>query len=232
MGDLPDFFDGVFAEALAAESGLNGHDEDEIDLFEIRDDLVGGGVGIDRDSGEAFGAADLLEGFEDRVFGFGVDGDEIGAGFGEGVDVEMRVVEHQVDVEKEFRAFAKGGDGGGAEGEVGDEMAIHDVDVEPAEGKLLDELGAGDEVAVISGENGRSENVGMDIGHGTTISNRAGSGNGNCRMGWGLTRVLGEEEAGNVFGGGSVFGGGFAVVVEAEVGAAAVFVGGRGGGGA
>ena len=44
----------------------------------------------------------------------------------------FRLAAHEVDVEEKiFGEWAHGGDDGGAEGNVGDELAVHDVEVQP-----------------------------------------------------------------------------------------------------
>ena len=56
---------------------------------------------------------------------------EVRACFREGFDVGEWVGDHQVAVEDEGGAFADACDDDGADGDVGNEVAVHDVDVEP-----------------------------------------------------------------------------------------------------
>lgn len=163
--DGSDFFEHVAAEALTAEAGLDGHDENEIDRFQVGEKGVGGGVGFDREAGEAFEGPDFLEGFADRVARFDVDRDHVGAGLGEGINEPVGVQEHQVDVEKEAGFPVEGGDDFGAEGEVGDEVAVHDVDMEPAQAELFNEAGGVEQVSVISRQNGGCEDMRMNVSH-------------------------------------------------------------------
>lgn len=156
--DLFEFRQQIVAEGLAAEARLDGHDQNEIDHREERFDGGGGRVGIEHEAGLATEIADLFQGGGVVVGGFDMDADEIGAGFGEGIDVTMRFGEHQVGVEEKFQAVAaEGGEGFGAEGEVWHEMAIHDVEVQPGESEVLDDAGAGGEMGVVAGEQGGSE---------------------------------------------------------------------------
>ena len=60
-----------------------------------------------------------------------MDGDPVRPRLGEGVDVLFGILDHQVDVEGEFRGFPDRGDEPRTDREVGDEMAVHDVDVNP-----------------------------------------------------------------------------------------------------
>ncbi len=61
-------------------------------------------------------------------------------------------VDHQVDVEKHPGVFPDGGDHGGAEGDVVDEVAVHDIEVEPARARGLRALHLGLDVGEVGGE--------------------------------------------------------------------------------
>ena len=99
------------------------------------------------------------------VSGFNMDADEIRTGAGEGFDITMRLGKHQVGVEKELgSAAAQGCESFGAEGQVGDEVPVHDVDVEPVESKLGDGRYAGGQVGVVTGQQRWGEN--RSVGHG------------------------------------------------------------------
>lgn len=127
-----DFFEGVGDEFLAAEAGPDGHDEDQLDGFQVGEGGVGGGAGIEGEAALAAEIGDAPEGIGDVVIGFDVDGDVVGAGFGEGFDVLVGVGQHQVGVEEEVTVeLAEVGHGLRAEAEVGDEVPVHDIEVEP-----------------------------------------------------------------------------------------------------
>lgn len=131
-GELAEFGQHGFAEGLAAETGLHGHDEHEVNFGKEGLDGSNGGAGVEHDTALAAPGADLAEEGAVIVGGLDVDADEIGAGFGEGLGVVAGVAEHEVGVEKEVGE--KGAEGGyrlRAEAEVGHEMAVHDIDVEP-----------------------------------------------------------------------------------------------------
>ena len=103
----------------------------EINLFEIR---LGHGDGGGRIDGEA----DLFaEGFdlpEQRSDGFAqldVDVDLIRAGLGERLQEDLRLGAHQVRVEEQLRQRTERPHHRRAEGEIGHEMAVHDVQVQP-----------------------------------------------------------------------------------------------------
>ena len=54
----------------------------------------------------------------------------IGTGGGEHVQIPVRRLDHQVYVERHLRDALEGAHDRRSDGEVGDEMAIHDVDVD------------------------------------------------------------------------------------------------------
>ena len=61
----------------------------------------------------------------------GVDGDDIRPGLAEHGDVGGGVFQHQVHVEHLGALVPQGGHNLGAHAQVGHEVAVHDVDVEP-----------------------------------------------------------------------------------------------------
>ena len=64
------------------------------------------------------------------VIRLNVDTDEIGARAREGLDVVVGSREHQVGVKKKgVTVAAEGGESFGAEGQVGDKVPVHDVEV-------------------------------------------------------------------------------------------------------
>jgi hypothetical protein len=69
---------------------------------------------------------------------FGMDGDRIGAGRDEGLEKRIDWRHHQVNVEELLRRLADGCNDRCAEGEIGHEMAVHDIDVDPVGARLVD----------------------------------------------------------------------------------------------
>lgn len=63
--------------------------------------------------------------------GFEVDADVVGTGGDEAFEVVIGTVDHEVDVEEHLGVSTDGFDHGGAEGDVVNEVAVHDVEVEP-----------------------------------------------------------------------------------------------------
>ena len=62
--------------------------------------------------------------------GFLMDGDPVDASFGEGGDKSVRPFDHEVAIEGDLGGLAKRRDYRWADRKIGDEVAIHDVDVE------------------------------------------------------------------------------------------------------
>ena len=61
---------------------------------------------------------------------FDVESDVVGAGLDDWAGVAKRIGDHEVSVEVNLRGFADAFDHGRAEGDVGDEVAVHHVQVQ------------------------------------------------------------------------------------------------------
>jgi hypothetical protein len=97
--------------------------------------------------------SDQVEGAIEMDASFLMHGDPVGAGFGKFGDEEVRIFDHEVAIERNFQLFAERANDWGADGEVGDEVAIHDVEVEDGAAALDGLLGFGGELREIGGEN-------------------------------------------------------------------------------
>ena len=73
-------------EALPAEAGIDAHHQDQVDLLEHIIERLGRRRRIERDAGALAQRLDLLDGAVEVRPGFGMDGDDVGAGLGEGLD--------------------------------------------------------------------------------------------------------------------------------------------------
>ena len=97
--------------------------------------------------------ADAGEGGPVVVVGLDVHADQVGAGFGEGLDVPVRLGEHQVGVEEQPATGApQRRQRLGSERQVRDEVSVHQIEVKPVESGLGDARRAGREIRVVSGE--------------------------------------------------------------------------------
>src|SRR5437867_8735237 len=88
---------------------------------------------------------------------------EIGrARFGELPDEGVRVRHHQVDVERQGSDLAEGFDDGRSDGQVRDEMAVHDIHVHQVRAGLLDGGDLVSQMREVCGQNGRRDS---HLGH-------------------------------------------------------------------
>jgi hypothetical protein len=181
----------VAAKWLAAETGLHGHDQHQIDLVEQRLDRAGRRVGIKHDPALAAERANAGECGGVVVSRLDVDADKIGPGLGKWLDIAMGFVEHEVHVEENFHTgAAQGGNGFWPKSEIRHEMAVHDVDMQPRKAEIGGDPRAGGEVGVIAGKERGCEDGRM---HGKRLPNVE---HGVCN---GVGQRCGEEREGVVF---------------------------------
>ena len=74
---------------------------------------------------------DLLQTAVQMFRRFGMDHDLVRPGLGESLDIRFRMFHHQMAVKEQFRHLADLRDDRRAEGQIGHEIAIHDIDVYP-----------------------------------------------------------------------------------------------------
>ena len=86
------------------------------------------------------------------VAGLVVDGEDIGAGIAEVLDIAAGVLDHQVHVEGFLRMLLDVLDDGLAEGDVGHKDAVHHVDMEPVALRGVEHLDVALEVAEVGTE--------------------------------------------------------------------------------
>ena len=125
-----DLVEGLGHHLLAAESGLNRHDQEHIHLVHVGDDCLEGGLWFDRDADLAVVFADLIDHGLRVLCGLQVEGDEVGAGGGKFADIADGIHDHEVDVKDHVGGAADRLDDGHAEGDGGHEESVHDVDVQ------------------------------------------------------------------------------------------------------
>ena len=159
-------------EGLAAEAGVDGHHQDEVALVEDVLDRGGRRRGVERHAGLRAELADAREAAVEVGAGLGVDGDDVGAGGDEGLEEGVGGRDHQVDVERGPRAGAERRDHVGAEGDVGDEMAVHHVDLHPVGAGGLDRGHLLAEAGEVGREDGRDDRRLPREGGRLTVSRR------------------------------------------------------------
>ena len=140
-------------ETLAAEAGLDRHDEQGVEVrqdFQVR---LQRGARLDADPGLGARGADVA-GHPDRVVGgLGVEGDVVGARFGVRRRPAVRVVDHQMAIHRDGRGGQQALHHRQADRQVRHEVAVHHIDVQPVGaghgGRLVGEPGE------IGGQDGR-----------------------------------------------------------------------------
>jgi hypothetical protein len=123
-------------ELLAAEAGLHRHQQHHVDLVKQVFVLLDGRARVDAEAGARPGGPDGPERPDRGLRGFGVDGDAPRPGFRVGGGIPVGVLDHQMAVDRQHGMLEQRLDDRQAEGEVRDEVVVHDVDVKPVGGFL------------------------------------------------------------------------------------------------
>ena len=84
--------------------------------------------------------------------GFGMDGDDVRAGLGEGIQEQIDRRDHQMDVERLFAVRAQRFHDRGADRQVRHEMPVHHVDVDPVGAGRVDRAHFLAELGEVGGE--------------------------------------------------------------------------------
>jgi hypothetical protein len=131
LAGLAQAMEGSGNEPLSPEAWIDRHHEDEV---EIRNDVtenVHGGGWVDRHAGSDSELANLLHGAVQVRTRFHMNGQDLGPGFSEVLEIPLGCLDHEVDVEEPFGHPRHGSRDGGAQRDVRYEVAIHDIDVDP-----------------------------------------------------------------------------------------------------
>ena len=95
-------------------------------------------AGVQHHAGLGAQLADAAQGAVQVRAALGVDGQDVGAGLAEGLQVGIDRRDHQVDVERQVRVRPQRLHHVRADGDVGHEMAVHHVDMHPVGAGGLD----------------------------------------------------------------------------------------------
>ena len=144
-------------EFLTAEAGIDRHDQDQIDQVDDGLDGVRWRAGIHGHAGLLAERADCLQRAVDVRPGFDVHGDDVGAGLCEGFEIRIARRDHQVHIERLFGVAADRLHHIRADGDVGNEMAVHDVDMDPVGAGGIDRAHFLAELGEIGGEDRRGD---------------------------------------------------------------------------
>ncbi len=124
---------------LRGESGVDGHDQNEIDvpdhLFRVRQRSTG----VEREAGLHAAGPDLRELPLHVRGGLRMKGEQRRPRLGERRDVPLGPFDHQMDVQRQVGDSPQCRHQTGAESEVRHEVPIHHVDVDPVGSALLDQ---------------------------------------------------------------------------------------------
>src|SRR5437870_5487589 len=133
------FFHLIGTKRLAAKTWVHRHDEKKIELGEIWLELGKRRGRIQGQTSPAAPAANLLQGFGNIVFRFrfNVDGDRVRSGVDKTGQVMIGMLDHEMDVERQSRELANSRDDSRSEGNVIDEMSVHDVAMNPIDSGFL-----------------------------------------------------------------------------------------------
>ena len=126
----------VLQKGLAAEAGLHRHHQHHVQPLQVGEHGGGGGDGPQGHRPFHLAGLHPPQGLGDAggVVGLQVDGEEIRPRLGKGLHIAHRLVDHQVHVQKHAGAFADGLHHRHANGEIGDEAAVHHIHVQPVGG--------------------------------------------------------------------------------------------------
>ncbi len=170
FGQAADLVEGKGDKLLSAEAGIHAHDEHVVDHGEDVDDEVDARGRIQDDAGLHAVVDDQLERAVQVRAGLVVDAEPVGARIGEGGDEIVGVIDHQVAVERQACGFAQARDHGRAEGDVGDKVAVHDVDVDGGAAAALGRGNLVGQMGKIRGKDG-----GQQLDHGFEMELLAGT---------------------------------------------------------
>jgi hypothetical protein len=135
VAELPDFLVSGLDKFLASKPRIYRHHKDVIQVFENVVEKMDGSCWVKSETGfllQLFDQSDLSVKVRG---GLDMDGDPVGAGLMEERDEEPGVFDHQMDVKGQGSGLLERRDNLRAQGQVGDKMTVHDIDV--------DQVGAG-----------------------------------------------------------------------------------------
>lgn len=129
LAKFADLVQAIGDEALTAETRIHGHDEDHVYNVQHMLDVAEGSCGVDCYSGLYAQFCNLVQQTIQVVGGFGVDADEVSAGLSKFSHVVFGVGNHQVAIQGEVGALLDAGGNAWAKADVGNEMTVHDIQV-------------------------------------------------------------------------------------------------------
>src|SRR6185437_10930474 len=125
--EVTDLLEGMWNELLAAETGVDAHDEYGVEVMQDIAQQFDGGTGVKGNTGLHSERFDLLDVAVQVCAGFQMDGEPVRACLSKVFGVAFRFEDHEVDVKDLFCRRPHGGDNGEAYGDVGDKPAVHNI---------------------------------------------------------------------------------------------------------
>ena len=118
-------------ELLAAEPRIDAHHQDQVELVQHRLDRGDRGARVERHARALAERADGLQAAMQVRARLGMDGDQVGAGARERLEVRLVRRDHQMHVERLGRQRPQRTHHFRTEAEIGHEVAVHDVQMDP-----------------------------------------------------------------------------------------------------
>jgi len=117
-------------ESLSPEPRIDGHDQDEVDVGGDLLERANGRRGVQNDAGLCAQGLDGVDRAMEVRQHFDMHRDHAGARLGECVEVLVGIHDHQVNIQRNLRDSPNRFHDRRSDGDVRDEMAVHDVDVD------------------------------------------------------------------------------------------------------
>ena len=149
---LADFFVCALDELLSAEARVDRHEEHQVQVAEDVLKHNDGGMRIKHHARVYAEGFNLLHGAVDMGAGLIVEGDDVGARFGEGLEVFLGFHNHQVDVDGFLGFFLNRLDDRDTIRNVGHETPVHYIAMEPVGLASVDHFDVAFQVEEVGGQ--------------------------------------------------------------------------------
>jgi hypothetical protein len=152
-GQGSDFVERVWNKFLAAEAGIHAHNQDMVNEVEDFSESLDGRGGIKHYAGFASMRSDEVETAIEMDASLLMDGNPVGANFREFGNEEIGILDHEVAIEGDFELATKGANDRRPDSEIGDEVAVHDIEMEDGAATVDGLLGIGGKLREVGGKN-------------------------------------------------------------------------------
>ena len=149
--------DSFWNEFLSAEAGIDRHHQDQVHEIDDALDTCFRRARIHGDAHPLAECADRLQRAMDVRAGFDMHSDDVGARFGEGLEIRIARRDHQMHVERFLGVRPDRFDDIRADRNVRHEMTVHDVDMNPVSAGSIDRAHLLAELREIGSEDRRGD---------------------------------------------------------------------------